>query len=310
MGARHSSQKTGSASFTLDTHEGNSRSRSRSRSRTTSTSRSRSTSWSRTRRMTNGEHGRSRSRSNRSTGSKTAHSSEDSFEEAIKLEKTQGYASNINLQIRVMNMYKNAIEKGNTAAMNRLGYNYYRGFGVKKNIDTAEKYYRMAIEKGDEYVLVGLGVVLHEQGMRLSKQNKHDESKEKINEAIMVTEEAIEKYEKKETEDKGLCAQAKSNLGTWYLYGMGIKKDNKKGIELLKDASPVDVVANINLGMYYYNSNDVDDLNNSIIYFTNAKEKGDREAISYLQNAENRLAQIIRKNKQNPFSQHRPIGSG
>lgn len=233
-----------------------------------------------------------------------------SFEEAIKLEKTHGYNSNPILKNKVLNLYENAIEKGNTAAMNRLGYNYYMGFGVEKNIDTAEKYYRMAIEKGDEYVLVGLGVVLHEQGMRLSKQHKHDESKEKINEAIMVTKDAIKKYEKKETEDKGLCAQAKSNLGTWYVYGMGVEKDDEIGIALLKEASALDVTANINLGIYYYKSNDVDDLKNSIIYFTNAKEKGDHEAIGYLKKAEDKLAQIIRKNKRNPFSQQRPIGSG
>jgi TPR repeat protein len=263
MGAKQSSQKTGSVSFTLNTHEGN--------------------------------------------------SSEDSFKEARRLEKTHGYNSDPFLKNRVLNLYKNAIENGNTAAMNRLGYNYYMGFGVEQNLDTAEKYYRMAIEKGDEYVLVGLGIVLHAQGMQLSKQNKLDESKEKINEAIMVIEEAIEKYKKKETEDKGLCAQAKTSLGTWYLYGMGVEKDNEIGIELLKDASTVDVVANINLGLYYYDSNDVDDLNKSIIYFTNAKEKGEHEAIGYLQNAKDRLAQIIRiirKNKQNPYSQQRQIGSG
>jgi TPR repeat protein len=237
-------------------------------------------------------------------------SSEDSFEEARRLEKTHGYNSDPFLKNRVLNLYKNAIENGNTAAMNRLGYKYYMGFGVEQNLDTAEEYYRMAIKKGDEYVLVGLGVVLHAQGTQLYKHEKDDESKKKFNEAIMVTEEAIEKYEKKETEDKGLCAQAKSNLGTWYLYGMGIEKDNEKGIALLKDASPVDVVANINLGLYYYDSNDVDDLNNSIIYFTNAKEKGEHEAISYLQNAKDRLAQIIRKNKQNTFYRPPPIGSG
>ena len=230
-----------------------------------------------------------------------------SFEEAIKLEKTHGYNSNPILKNKVLNLYENAIEKGNTAAMNRLGLNYYMGFGVEKNIDTAEKYYRMAIEKCDEYVLVGLGVVLHEQGMRLSKQDKHDESKEKINEAIMVTKDAIKKYEKK---DKGLCAQAKSNLGVWYVYGMGVEKDDEIGIALLKEASALDVTANINLGIYYYKSNDVDNLERAIQYFTNAKGKGDHESIEYLQKAEDKLAQIIRKNKRNPFSQQRPIGSG
>jgi len=49
-----------------------------------------------------------------------------------------------------------AIEKGNSDAMNNLGYLYHNE-PEKKNLDEAIKYYQMAIEKGNSAAMHNLG---------------------------------------------------------------------------------------------------------------------------------------------------------
>jgi hypothetical protein len=60
--------------------------------------------------------------------------------------------------------YKMAIEKGEERAMYNLGYMYENGKGVERNYEEAIKYYELALEKGSNGAETTIGILIPKLG--------------------------------------------------------------------------------------------------------------------------------------------------
>jgi tetratricopeptide (TPR) repeat protein len=136
-------------------------------------------------------------------------------------------------------LYKMAIEKGNSFAMNNLGYMFHNGEGVERNYSKAIELYKMAIEKGNSFAMNSLGYMFH-NGLGV-EQNR--------SKATELYKMAIEKGN----------SFAMYNLGYMYAHGEDAERNYSKAIELYKKAiEKGDHVAMNNFKTLYEKVNDVD----------------------------------------------------
>ncbi|MFZ2654305.1 MAG: hypothetical protein WAX69_05275, partial [Victivallales bacterium] len=168
--------------------------------------------------------------------------------------------------------YKSFLEsarRGNDGAQTDLGYMYETGLGISKNIDEAMYWYHEAAIKGNSRAKSNYAYLLE----------KH----EKYNEAFTWLDEAA---------NEGYIP-AKLRLGCLYIMGKGIKKNNKKGYELIREAAENDSPgAQHLLGTYYQYGLDFPneaglkvDLKEAEKWYSMAKDKDytlSKSALAYL----------------------------
>ena len=106
---------------------------------------------------------------------------------------------------KAMKYYHIAAERGNTDAMNDIGFMYERGLGVTKDDAEATKWYRKAAEQGHAGGQLNLGY-MYEKGYGVTKDNA----------------EAVKWYRKAAEQGDAI---AQCNLGICYQYGRGVSID-------------------------------------------------------------------------------------
>lgn len=110
-------------------------------------------------------------------------------------------------------IFRPLAEKGDAGAQYSLGLMYIKGFGVKKDLKMAGKWFRLAANQGQRYAKLMLGFVLDTQG-------KHAE-------AARIYRWAA---------DQGRPA-AQYRLGQMYVLGLGVPKDPREAGKLFRRAA-------------------------------------------------------------------------
>lgn len=153
----------------------------------------------------------------------------------------------------IIKLYEDAINNNNYKAMYILGNKYYCGDKIKPDYDLAMLYFRMAarfnngkaeLKIGDMYAK-GIGVVKdYDKAFKWYELAcRHGEHQELIDIADKLIDEkdfykAFKLYRIicENCKDKSKLANVMFKLGALYLYGVGIKKDKEKAIELFNIA--------------------------------------------------------------------------
>ena len=149
----------------------------------------------------------------------------------------------------IIKLYEDAINNNNYKAMYILGNKYYCGDKIKHDYDLAMLYFRMAarfnngkaeLKIGDMYAK-GIGVIKdYDKAFKWYELAcRHGEHQELIDIADKLIDEkdfykAFKLYRiiYENCKDKSKLANVMFKLGALYLYGVGIKKDKEKAIEL------------------------------------------------------------------------------
>lgn len=126
-------------------------------------------------------------------------------------------------------MFEKAITDNNSGkAMMSLGDLYFDGFGVEKNMELAEHWYKSAIQADNYLAITRLGILYG--------------NLEKYDEAIIYYQEAIKKGD----------PAAMNSMGLLYQHGFGVKRDINKAVKFYQDATEQDEIGGlINLGLMY-----------------------------------------------------------
>ncbi|NBM55338.1 tetratricopeptide repeat protein [Proteus vulgaris] len=126
-------------------------------------------------------------------------------------------------------MFEKAITDNNSGkAMMSLGDLYFDGFGVEKNMELAEHWYKAAIQADNYLAITRLGILYG--------------NLEKYDEAIIYYQEAIKKGD----------PAAMNSMGLLYQHGFGVKRDINKAVKFYQDATEQDEIGGlINLGLMY-----------------------------------------------------------
>ncbi|QKJ50254.1 sel1 repeat family protein [Proteus vulgaris] len=126
-------------------------------------------------------------------------------------------------------MFERAITDDNSGkAMMSLGDLYFDGFGVEKNMELAEHWYKAAIQADHYLAITRLGILYG--------------NLEKYDEAIIYYQEAIKKGD----------PAAMNSMGLLYQHGFGVKRDINKAVKFYQDATEQDEIGGlINLGLMY-----------------------------------------------------------
>ena len=126
-------------------------------------------------------------------------------------------------------MFEIAIKKDHSSsAMMSLGDLYFDGFGVEKNMELAEHWYKAAIQADNYLAITRLGILYG--------------NLEKYDEAIIYYQEAIKKGD----------PAAMNSMGLLYQHGFGVKHDISQSVKLYQDAANKDGIGGlINLGLMY-----------------------------------------------------------
>lgn len=178
----------------------------------------------------------------------------------------------------------NAINEGNTIAMNIMAYNYQTG--NKEFYNKAMIYYKMAMEKNCMFAYVQLGDLYNSKNDIINAKKYY----------IM----AMGKYNEANKNQKIACVNAMVKLGNICIektkkilyYKMAAKLGNSEAMYKLgllfekisyikKSAEYFNIDAMIYLGDYYNNNNDIEKM---IYYYELAIKNGSKIAISRLYN--------------------------
>ncbi|UDN36393.1 tetratricopeptide repeat protein [Proteus sp. NMG38-2] len=126
-------------------------------------------------------------------------------------------------------MFEKAITDNNSGkAMMSLGDLYFDGFGVEKNMELAEHWYKAAIQADNYLAITRLGILYG--------------NLEKYDEAIIYYQEAIKKGD----------PAAMNSMGLLYQHGFGVKRDINKAVKFYQDTTEQDEIGGlINLGLMY-----------------------------------------------------------
>lgn len=134
--------------------------------------------------------------------------------------------------VRSIELYLNSAEKGYAPAMNYVGFRYYSGSGVKKDIDSAFYWIRAAADKGDITAAANLGFLLTE-----SEFFPHDENEARKWITIAaeggVREAQYKLIEIMDSEWKEISGDSALMMGMKYYLG----KAPILGVELIKKAA-------------------------------------------------------------------------
>ena len=151
--------------------------------------------------------------------------------------------------------YRKAAEQGDSYAFHSLGNCYYFGRGVKKNLETAAQWYRKGAEKGYEgsmrcyavFLARGIGV---RKNMKLAVQMTKaaadlDEADSQCAYGDYLAFSSFGPHDYKgaipwyQKAVEGTCEHANCKLGKIYMGGLGVRKNTKKGYELIRRAAKI-----------------------------------------------------------------------
>lgn len=190
---------------------------------------------------------------------------EDDYEEAKKLfELTKGYKETdfvltfINNKLKgeyfrqgylmyEMKEYKDALlfihkadELGHPKAADIIGDAYRKGYGVKKNIDEAKKWYLKSIEQGEYMSCLNLADCYFEENHLVQGEywkNEAQERENKISEFLDMADDYFSKGKKEIAFDYYMKAynigfkRISTYIGLCYYNGNGVQKNEKKALE-------------------------------------------------------------------------------
>ena len=153
-----------------------------------------------------------------------------------------------------------AAEQGNTAALTNMGVFYYYGYGVKQSYEKALEYYQKAADKGSKESQYNIGVI-YANGQGVEKNY----------------EKALEYYQK--AADQGY-AQALNNIGLMYSKGEGVTKSYEKALEYYQAAADKDYgQAWYNIGVLYEDGHGVEqDFDKAAEHYRKAADLGNSSA--------------------------------
>ncbi len=140
--------------------------------------------------------------------------------------------------VEAMKWFRLAASHGHPDAKFRLGNMYERGEGVAKNVSGAEEYYRAAFEYYDAPSYLAIQFIrgaAEEQGKiggQILYQTMREASRtvRRVNKGMLASEFLIKAVQKGST-------GAKLNLGYMYLEADGVRKDQAKGVRLIREAA-------------------------------------------------------------------------
>ena len=118
---------------------------------------------------------------------------------------------------KMIPFYEKAAQLGHLGAMNNLGFSYYYGYGVEKNVETAADWYKKAAEKNHLLSICNLGD-MYIKGIGVERDVKKG--------VDHITRAA-----------KGGLPRAMYELGLMYLYGNPVEKSREKAVFYLKGAA-------------------------------------------------------------------------
>lgn len=131
---------------------------------------------------------------------------------------------------RALTQFQRSAELGNVEAMTFLGFMYYEGHGVARDLDLARTWFENAADKGNASAMANLGY-LH------SVQRNYESAVSWLSRAVEAGDSA-----------------AMFNLGTMYVRGEGIDRDYAKAYQLFRQAAENGEGAAMNgLGVMYAN---------------------------------------------------------
>jgi len=138
---------------------------------------------------------------------------------------------------KMLENLRKAANDGDVETQYRLGMFYLNGTGDDKNLEEAEKFFRLAAKQGDEKAQFGL----------LSLGSRYETGKE----VVENLPKAVELY--REVADQG-NAWAQANLGFCYDTGKGVEKNPAEAARFYQLAADQgDARAQYNLGLFYLN---------------------------------------------------------
>lgn len=168
-------------------------------------------------------------------------------------------------------VFVSAAEKGLAAAQIELGIMYTEGWGVAKDLEKSEHWYRMAANQGDGIALVSLGFMYYNG--TVVPENRLEAAKLweralKLN--IYPIPRGWENW----------SADVEAKLGTMYLYGDGVQQNYDEALRCLtRAASAGDTLAQNNLGYMYGTGKGVErDYYKAVKWYKEAAMQGDATA--------------------------------
>lgn len=156
-------------------------------------------------------------------------------------------------------------KEGNAKAQYNVGLLYALGKGAQKSVSNARKWYEKAAKQGNAKAQYNLGKLYHDTA-------QHD---------AHAYEKAKYWYEKAV---QGGVVEANNNLASLYIDGLGVKKDEKKAVELLEEAATKgNAAAELNLAVLYAWGEEIThDKMKAYENLKSALKKGKSEASGYL----------------------------
>lgn len=159
-----------------------------------------------------------------------------------------------------MKEFRALADQGDAAGQYAVGFMYYRGQGVEKNLQEAAAWYRKAAEQGYADAQTELAE-MYESGEGVPRSDRDAAS-----------------WYRKAAEQGDAIAQ--NNLGVMYANGRGVPKDMRAAVEwYLKAAEQGNARAQRNLGVRYYNGEGVTkNLRTAAEWYEKAAKQGDAGA--------------------------------
>ena len=160
--------------------------------------------------------------------------------------------------------YKKAAEKGDADAQNNLGYCFFWGYGIYKDLDKAFYWFKKSSDQGNDDATNNLKILFSD---KIDKYNISNKDKDNYNTQISHTN-AKEQYK----------------LGMMYYKGQGVAKDYKEAFTWFKKAAEQGYApAQNNLGYCYEKGIGTSkDENQAFYWFKKAAEQGDAAAQNWL----------------------------
>ena len=189
-----------------------------------------------------------------------------------------------------------AAEKNDAYSMAYIGYMYYFGKGVTKDLTQSVSWYRKAANLGNAYGQFALGG-FYEEGEGVTQDNAQaaywyrkaaDQGLEDAQKALAALENnqngGGSDFDKDLAAAKRGDASAQANVGYCYYEGEGVSQDYKQAAYWFRKAADQgNAEAQYYLGLCYYNGQGVaEDDTQAVSWFRKAANQGDADAQCYL----------------------------
>ena len=118
---------------------------------------------------------------------------------------------------RAVKWYEKAAKQGDIRAIRSLGYIYLNGEGGQKNLDEAEKWFRLAVQEGDSSSRVTVEQIEKEKDPaaweRQQEERLRAEKEERLRQQRLLAEEKEKKLKQKQENIRQAANRAKARLG-------------------------------------------------------------------------------------------------